>query len=681
MSFSAVSNLPSGGPHSVSGSSSDALYRELWHACAGPLVTLPRQDERVYYFPQGHMEQLEASMNQGLEQQMPSFNLASKILCKVVNVVLRAEPDTDEVYAQITLLPESNQSEVTTPDPALPEPTRCNVHSFCKTLTASDTSTHGGFSVLRRHADDCLPPLDMSQQPPWQELVATDLHGNQWHFRHIFRGQPRRHLLTTGWSVFVSSKKLVAGDAFIFLRGENGELRVGVRRLMRQLNNMPSSVISSHSMHLGVLATASHAVATGTLFSVFYKPRTSRSTFLVSLNKYLEAQSHKLSVGMRFKMRFEGEEVPERSFSGTIVGLGDNASPGWANSDWRSLKVQWDEPSSILRPDRVSAWELEPLVASNPLSSQPTQRNKRPRPTVLPSPTADAAVLGGWKPTVESSAFSFTEPPQRGRDVYSSPKFSTAASNSLGFNGNSSLGAVSSNNYWSNTNRVENIIDTSSHGANREPIEKKQNTRNGCRLFGIQLLGNSDVGEASPDTTPKMVSEDRSVPPVDAEFDQNSERSNVHRLDIPSVSCDADKSCLISPLESQSRQIRSCTKVHMQGIAVGRAVDLTRFNQYDDLLRKLEDMFDIEGELCGSVKKWQVVYTDDEDDMMMVGDDPWNEFVSMVRKIFIYTTEEVKRLSPKIKLPLGGETKLSKPDSDMTANHTEDQSSIVGSDC
>lgn len=56
-------------------------------------------------------------------------------------------------------------------------------------------------------------------------------------------------------------------------RGENGELRVGVRRLMRQLNNMPSSVISSHSMHLGVLATASHAISTGTLFSVFYKPR------------------------------------------------------------------------------------------------------------------------------------------------------------------------------------------------------------------------------------------------------------------------------------------------------------------------------------------------------------------------------------------------------------------------
>lgn len=100
-------------------------------------------------------------------------------------------------------------------EPLPPPPPRFHVHSFCKTLTASDTSTHGGFSVLRRHADECLPPLvrtvyllsvvsfcwdigshddslflwqDMSRQPPTQELVAKDLHGNEWRFRHIFRG-------------------------------------------------------------------------------------------------------------------------------------------------------------------------------------------------------------------------------------------------------------------------------------------------------------------------------------------------------------------------------------------------------------------------------------------------------------------------------------------------------------
>ncbi|XP_034701636.1 auxin response factor 1-like isoform X2 [Vitis riparia] len=669
-----ASNYPSGGPHA--GAPCDALYKELWHACAGPLVTVPREGERVYYFPQGHMEQLEASTtHQGLDQQMPSFNLPSKILCKVVHVQLRAEPETDEVYAQVTLLPEPDQSEITSPDPPLPEPQRCTVHSFCKTLTASDTSTHGGFSVLRRHADDCLPPLDMSQQPPWQELVAADLHGNEWHFRHIFRGQPRRHLLTTGWSVFVSSKKLVAGDAFIFLRGENGELRVGVRRLMRQLSNMPSSVISSHSMHLGVLATASHAISTGTLFSVFYKPRTSRSEFIVSLNKYLEARNHKLSVGMRFKMRFEGEEVPERRFSGTIVGVGDkNTSSGWADSEWRSLKVQWDEPASIFRPERVSAWELEPLVAAAaPTNLQPAQRNKRARPPVLPSATPDLSVLGMWKSSVESpSGFPYCDP-HRGRDLYPSPKFSSITkTNSFSFSGNSSPAAVSSNSmYWSN--RMEPATESFAPAVNKESGEKRRDTGSGCRLFGFQLLDNSTVEETLPVLT---VGEDQPVPSLDVESDQHSEPSNINRSDIPSVSCEADKLSLRSPQESQSRQIRSCTKVHMQGIAVGRAVDLTRFDRYEDLLKKLEEMFDIQGELCGLTSIWQVVYTDDEDDMMMVGDDPWLEFCSMVRKIFIYTAEEVKRLSPKIKLPAMEEIKPGKLDSDVAMAGTDDQSSV-----
>ena len=36
----------------------DDLYMELWRACAGPLVDIPRVDEKVFYFPQGHMEQV-----------------------------------------------------------------------------------------------------------------------------------------------------------------------------------------------------------------------------------------------------------------------------------------------------------------------------------------------------------------------------------------------------------------------------------------------------------------------------------------------------------------------------------------------------------------------------------------------------------------------------------------------
>lgn len=35
--------------------------------------------------------------------------------------------------------------------------------------------------------------------------------------RLLFTGQPKRHLLTTGWSVFVSAKRLVAGDSVLFI--------------------------------------------------------------------------------------------------------------------------------------------------------------------------------------------------------------------------------------------------------------------------------------------------------------------------------------------------------------------------------------------------------------------------------------------------------------------------------
>ncbi|GLT78138.1 hypothetical protein SLA2020_496840 [Shorea laevis] len=309
------------------------------------------------------MEQLEASTNQELNQSMPLFNRQSKILCRVINAQLLAEQETDEVYAIIALLPEADQTEPTTPDLCSPQPPRPKLHSFSKVLTASDASTHGSFSVPRKHATECLPPLDMSQVPPMQELVAKDLHGYEWRFTHIFRGKPRRHLLTTGWSTFVTSKKLVAGDSFVFLRGENGELRVGVRRVARPQSSMPSPVISIQSMHRGVLATASHAIAIQTLFFVDYKPRTSQ--FIIGVNKYLEAVNNKFAVGMRFNMRIEVEDSPVIRFSGTIIGV-DDFSPHWKDSKWRSLKVQWDKPASIPRPDRVSPWEIEPVAAPTP---------------------------------------------------------------------------------------------------------------------------------------------------------------------------------------------------------------------------------------------------------------------------------------------------------------------------
>lgn len=60
----------------------------------------------------------------------------------------------------------------------------------------------------------------------------------------------------------------------------------------------------------------------------------------------------------------------------------------------------------------------------------------------------------------------------------------------------------------------------------------------------------------------------------------------------------------------------------MQGIAVGRAVDLTVLKGYDDLIDELEKMFEIEGQLR-PCDKWKVVFANDEGDMMLAGDNPW----------------------------------------------------------
>lgn len=342
-----------------------SLNSELWHACAGPLVSLPAVGSRVVYFPQGHSEQVAASTNKEVDAHIPNYpNLPPQLICQLHNVTLQADVETDEVYAQMTLQPLNTQEQKESYlAPDIGTQSRQPTNYFCKTLTASDTSTHGGFSIPRRAAEKVFPPLDFTQQPPVQELVARDLHDNEWKFRHIYRGQPKRHLLTTGWSVFVSAKRLSAGDAVLFIRNEKGQLLLGIRRANRSQTVMPSSVLSSDSMHIGVLAAAAHAASTNCRFTIFYNPRASPSEFVIPLSKYEKAVYHtRVSIGMRFRMLFETEESTVRRYMGTITGIGDLDPARWPNSQWRSIKVGWDESTAGERQPRVSLWEIEPLT-------------------------------------------------------------------------------------------------------------------------------------------------------------------------------------------------------------------------------------------------------------------------------------------------------------------------------
>ncbi|KAK8550728.1 hypothetical protein V6N13_119233 [Hibiscus sabdariffa] len=377
---------------------SSSTYLDLWHACAGPLTSLPQKGNVVVYFPQGHLEQL------ALASPFKTFDLPPQIFCKVMNVQLLANKENDEVYTQVTLLPQPEwggpnlevklTDELGVDDLADGLPPKSTPHMFCKTLTPSDTSTHGGFSVPRRAAEDCFPRLDYKQTRPSQELVAKDLHGVEWRFRHIYRGQPRRHLLTTGWSIFMSQKKLIAGDAVLFLRGEDGELRLGIRRAVQPRNGLPDSIIAEHNSYPNVLSPVTNAITTKSMFHVFYSPRVSHAEFVIPFQKYVKSIINPVCTGTRFRMRFEMDDLPERRCNGVVTGVGDLDPYIWPNSNWRCLMVRWDDDIASDHQQRVSPWEIDPSASLPPLSIQSSSRLKKLR-TGLQTAAMNSPITGG----------------------------------------------------------------------------------------------------------------------------------------------------------------------------------------------------------------------------------------------------------------------------------------------
>lgn len=160
-------------------------------------------------------------------------------------------------------------------------------------------------------------------------------------------------------------------------------------------------------------------------------------------------------------------------------------------------------------------------------------------------------LLGMWKSPADSpSAFPYRDQ-SRGRDLHQSPKPSSGTRvSTMTYNDN--LLPVSSNSICY-SNQIETATESFTPAS-----EKRQG--NGCRLFGIELLDHSTIEDVSPALLSGAAVDDPHMLHRDAESEQHSEPSNRILSDVP-LNCDPEKSCLRSPHELQSRQIRSCTKV------------------------------------------------------------------------------------------------------------------------
>ncbi|KAG6681804.1 hypothetical protein I3842_13G107800 [Carya illinoinensis] len=713
---------------------SSSIYLELWHACAGPLTTLPKKGNVVVYFPQGHLEQA-ASSSPFSPMEMPPFDLQPHIFCRVVNVQLLANRENDEVYTQVTLLPQPelvgkslNGKELrelgVDDDGAGGSPTKSTPHMFCKTLTASDTSTHGGFSVPRRAAEDCFPALDYKQQRPSQELVAKDLHGVEWRFRHIYRGQPRRHLLTTGWSIFVSQKNLVSGDAVLFLRGENGELRLGIRRAARPRNGLPDSIVGNENSLSKVLSLVANAISTKSMFHVFYSPRATHAEFVISYQKYVKSITNPVTIGTRFKMRFEMDDSPERRCSGVVTGMSDLDSYRWPNSRWRCLMVRWDEDIASGHQDRVSPWEIDPSVSLPPLSIQSSPRLKKLRTSLQETAPANPVTGGVGFLDFEESVRSpkvlqgqenvgFVSPIY-GRDTVNhpldfethSPVYQNRVSTAIG---KSNIGEFlkahpATFSGFAESDRFPKVLQGQEICPLRSLTRKSEFTLDawgklnpGCNYFNMYQEPKPNFYPLQTESLPSMYfpyndiyqvgqnprtrSYATNLPRENVSFNTSSTQtgvvtnefglrklSNEHRpaenvSAAPTLGATMRNTidekfngnvtgCKLFGFsltgETPNSQVsgkRSCTKVHKQGSLVGRAIDLSRLNGYGDLLNELERLFSMEGLLQDPDKGWRILYTDSENDVMVVGDDPWHEFCNVVSKIHIYTQEEVEKMT------------------------------------
>ncbi|KDO57328.1 hypothetical protein CISIN_1g003544mg [Citrus sinensis] len=727
------------------------LNSELWHACAGPLVSLPTVGTRVVYFPQGHSEQ--------------------------------ADVETDEVYAQMTLQPLSPEEQKDTFVPIeLGIPSKQPTNYFCKTLTASDTSTHGGFSVPRRAAEKVFPSLDFSLQPPAQELIARDLHDVEWKFRHIFRGQPKRHLLTTGWSVFVSAKRLVAGDSVLFIWNEKNQLLLGIRRAIRPPTVMPSSVLSSDSMHIGLLAAAAHAAATNSCFTVFFNPRASPSEFVIPLTKYVKAVFHtRVSVGMRFRMLFETEESSVRRYMGTITGISDLDPVRWSNSHWRSVKVGWDESTAGERQPRVSLWEIEPLTTFPMYPSLFPLRLKRPwHPSTSSfNDNRDETASGlnwlrggtgeqglttlnfqslGMFPWMQQRV----EPSFLGNDHNQQYQAMLAAGMQSGdpvrqqfmqlqqpFQYLQQSGSQNPLQLKQQQHLLQQLNSQAEDRAQQQQQPQQHMYHDALQIRTDELLQRQQSNLPSPSFSkanfmdssteisvsispmqnmlgslpegsgnllnfsgagPSMLRQQFPQQSLGSKYEPSQVRDFVHSMSLPSSyngkdaavgteNCNTDSQnsvvfgvhidssglllpttvssfttsvdpgvssmplgdsgfhnsmygCMQDSSEllhnvgqiDQLTPTRTFVKVYKSG-SVGRSLDISRFSSYNELREELGQMFGIEGKFEDPLRSgWQLVFVDRENDVLLLGDDPWEAFVSNVWYIKILSPEDVQKM-------------------------------------
>ncbi|KAE8707555.1 hypothetical protein F3Y22_tig00110383pilonHSYRG00202 [Hibiscus syriacus] len=311
----------------------------------------------------------------------------------VKDVVVMAEGATDEVYAQVSLVPENEQIEqkfkegstVCTDVDGEEDAVEADIksttpHMFCKTLTASDTSSHRGFSVPCRAAEDCFPPLPASNHTKVVQRFAQPTHPSLPWLRNP-SGRQGNHL---PYAIGLQSLNLqfhgvypsfISNSFTGLITRRNSHYRL-IGRLNTRLN---SKLIRERSSWLNNRFLNKKIIQywDSSMNRVRSNNRASSSEIIIPVHKFWKSLDHFFPVGMRFKMRFETEDAAKgREMLRPLL------VPNYYGL--HICKVRWDDIDTE-RHNRVSRWEIEPsLSSSNNFLSPGSKRNRVGMPSGKP---------------------------------------------------------------------------------------------------------------------------------------------------------------------------------------------------------------------------------------------------------------------------------------------------------
>ncbi|GMY34371.1 auxin-responsive protein IAA26-like [Fagus crenata] len=204
------------------------------------------------------------------------------------------------------------------------------------------------------------------------------------------------------------------------------------------------------------------------------------------------------------------------------------------------------------------------------------------------------------------------------------------------------------------------------------PIMSQETPQPCCtKVVDLQSAEKKGFSPSSAKTAVPNSSQKRTAPapvvgwPPIRSFRKNLASTSSSKPSPESQNAVPDKVASQKPVETCSKGL--FVKINMDGVPIGRKVDLKAYDSYEKLATAVDELFrgllaaqrdssaggiqnkqeeekEISGLLDGS-GEYTLVYEDNEGDRMLVGDVPWHMFASTVKRLRVLKSSELSALS------------------------------------